>query len=97
MTASHLPLTSLVPPCHPHITPPHENRGYTSFFSWLLFSPAGSKFRALVPPELGYAAFPEALPQMPTYATQRQLENHRREPLLFEVALLRVLARASPS
>ena len=28
--------------------------------------------------------------QMPTFATQRQLENHKGEPLLFEVQLLRV-------
>ncbi|PSC73907.1 peptidyl-prolyl cis-trans isomerase FKBP16-chloroplastic isoform X2 [Micractinium conductrix] len=50
----------------------------------------GSKFRALVPPEMGYATAPGALPQMPTFATQRQLENHKSEPLLFEVQLLRV-------
>ncbi|KAL4421178.1 hypothetical protein ABPG77_003361 [Micractinium sp. CCAP 211/92] len=50
----------------------------------------GSKFRALVPPELGYQAAPGALPQMPTFATKRQLENHKAEPLLFEVQLLRV-------
>ncbi|GAB4818133.1 hypothetical protein N2152v2_005179 [Parachlorella kessleri] len=29
-------------------------------------------------------------PRMPTFATQRQLENHKGEPLLFEVQLLRV-------
>ncbi len=28
--------------------------------------------------------------QMPTFATKRQLENHKAEPLLFEVQLLRV-------
>ncbi|KAL4457260.1 hypothetical protein ABPG75_012125 [Micractinium tetrahymenae] len=50
----------------------------------------GSKFRVLVPPELGYQAAPGALPQMPTFATKRQLENHKAEPLLFEVQLLRV-------
>lgn len=33
---------------------------------------------------------PPMLPQMPTFATQRQLENHKSEPLLFEVQLLRV-------
>ena len=30
------------------------------------------------------------LPQMPTFATQRQVDNHKAEPLLFEVQLLRV-------
>ncbi len=45
--------------------------------------------RALVPPELGYVS--SALqPQPPTFATKRQLANHAREPLLFEVELLRV-------
>jgi hypothetical protein len=28
--------------------------------------------------------------QMPTFATQRQVDNHQGEPLLFEVQLLRV-------
>ena len=31
-----------------------------------------------------------ALRQMPTFATQRQVDNHKAEPLLFEVQLLRV-------
>ncbi|PRW58033.1 peptidyl-prolyl cis-trans FKBP-type [Chlorella sorokiniana] len=56
----------------------------------LLGSRAGTKLRVLVPPELGYQASPGAVPQMPTFATQRQLENHKSEPLLFEVQLLRV-------
>ena len=56
----------------------------------LLGARPGAKLRALVPPELGYQAAPESLPQMPTFATQRQLANHRGEPLLFEVQLLRV-------
>lgn len=30
-------------------------------------------------------------PQMPTFATKRQLANHSTEPLLFEIELLRVL------
>jgi len=36
---------------------------------------------------------------MPTFATQRQLENHKSEPLLFEVQLLRVnlTGRTAPS
>ncbi|KAI8469354.1 MAG: hypothetical protein J3K34DRAFT_385891 [Monoraphidium minutum] len=49
----------------------------------------GGRRRALVPPELGYTS--SALqPQPPTFATKRQLANHSREPLLFEVQLLRV-------
>ncbi len=54
----------------------------------------GGKRRALIPPAAGYAspaqggAAPQ--PQPPTFATKRQLEVHRNEPLLFEVALLRV-------
>lgn len=44
----------------------------------------GGRVRALVPPELGYTS--SALqPQPPTFATKRQLANHAREPLLFEV------------
>ena len=50
----------------------------------------GSKRRALVPPSAGYADSPDAQPQPPTFATQRQLRNHQNEPLLFEVQVLRV-------
>ena len=41
-------------------------------------------------PQLGYTAGGGTLPAMPTFATQRQLENHKREQLLFEVEVLRV-------
>ncbi len=37
----------------------------------------GSKRRALIPPELGYVSGAEQ-PQPPTFATKRQLDNHRR-------------------
>ncbi len=37
----------------------------------------GSKRRALVPPELGYVGGGEQ-PQPPTFATKRQLENHKK-------------------
>lgn len=33
---------------------------------------------------------PATMLQMPTFATQRQLANHKSEPLMFEVQLLRV-------
>lgn len=52
----------------------------------------GSKRRAVVPPELGYVGGGEQ-PQPPTFATKRQLENHRNEPLLFEVQMLRVAGK----
>ena len=52
----------------------------------------GARVRALVPPEAGYTS--SALqPAPPTFATKRQLANHSREPLLFEVQLLRVNAQ----
>lgn len=50
----------------------------------------GGKRRALIPPEVGYLAGPGLKPGMPTFATQRQLENHKNEPLLFEYQVLRV-------
>lgn len=50
----------------------------------------GGKRRILVPPEAGYVSN-VLQPQMPTFATKRQLANHSSEPLLFEVELLRVV------
>lgn len=51
----------------------------------------GGKRRVLVPPEVGYVSN-VLQPQMPTFATKRQLANHSSEPLLFEIEVLRVLA-----
>lgn len=51
--------------------------------------PEGTVFRALVPPPLGYRE-PDQEPQPPTFATKRQLENHKSEPLLFEVRVAKV-------
>ncbi|KAK9786076.1 hypothetical protein WJX73_000605 [Symbiochloris irregularis] len=48
----------------------------------------GGRRRCLVAPEAGYEGRQQALPQPPTFATQRQLLNHTREPLLFELQLL---------
>ena len=51
----------------------------------------GGKSRILVPPALGYAQGSSKEPKMPTFGTQRQVETHRQEPLLFELQLLRVI------
>eukprot|EP00891_Asterochloris_glomerata_P007084 jgi/Astpho2/7084/e_gw1.00107.237.1_t len=51
----------------------------------------GGKRRCLIPPSVGYAhGRSELAPQMPTFATKRQLLNHSNEPLLFEIQLLKV-------
>ncbi len=46
--------------------------------------------RVLIPPSQGYSDCGRDQPQPPTFATKRQLANHCKEPLLFELALLRV-------
>lgn len=49
----------------------------------------GEKRRALIPPDVGYIGT-ELQPQPPTFGTKRQLLNHCKEPLLFEVQVLKV-------
>ena len=48
--------------------------------------------RVLVPPALGWGLDPSTLPQPDNYGGSRRLANHRDEPLLFEVEMVRVKA-----
>ncbi len=50
----------------------------------------GGKRRVLVPPELGYASGAELQPVPPTYAAQRQILNHSKEALMFELQLVKI-------
>lgn len=56
----------------------------------LLGQMPGAKFRALVPPEVGYVV-PTMAPAPPGFAAQRQIVNHNKEPMLFEVQVLKVI------
>ena len=49
----------------------------------------GEKRRALVPPRLGYVSDGLA-PQPPDFGQRRQVTVHAREPLVFEVRLVKV-------
>lgn len=48
----------------------------------------GGRRRALVKPEFGYGLALQ--PQMPTFATRRQLETYKNQPLLFEIDVVRI-------
>ena len=50
----------------------------------------GGRRRILVPPEVGYLAGSDLAPKMPTFATSRQLANHRKEPLVFELEIVNI-------
>ena len=56
----------------------------------LLGARQGAKMRVLVPPAAGYVDARQQ-PTPPTFAAQRQIANHSKEPLLFEVQVLKVL------
>ena len=49
----------------------------------------GGKRRAIIPPDAGYVNPDSDAPQLPTFSAQRQVLNHAKEALLFEVQLLR--------
>ncbi|GMH40693.1 hypothetical protein BSKO_08597 [Bryopsis sp. KO-2023] len=50
---------------------------------------AGAKLRAEIPPQVGYVTA-DMEPSPPTYAAKRQILNHRKENLLFEIKVLKV-------
>lgn len=92
---------TLAPLCHNHTSPPfpytvcvrvcvHRGLLAQGLEEVLVGMAPGGKRRALVPPELGYVSGGASQPQPPTFATKRQLENHKAEPLLFEVQMLRI-------
>ena len=51
----------------------------------------GGRRRILIAPSMGYESLQNAEPRMPTFGTRRQLDNHKKEPLVFEVQLIRIL------
>ena len=53
---------------------------------------AGAKRRAYIPPRLGYLADESLEPQPPGYGPKRQIAQHKNEPLLFEVQMIKVVA-----
>lgn len=54
----------------------------------------GGRRRILVPPSMGYMTTENSNksldPKMPTFGTGRQLDNHKNEPLVFEVEVINI-------
>lgn len=52
----------------------------------------GGRRRILVPPTMGYTSSESTSlePKMPTFGTSRQLNNHKTEPLIFEVEIINI-------
>ena len=51
----------------------------------------GARRRILIPPSMGYMSSSASLePKMPTFGTSRQLDNHKTEPLIFEVEIINI-------
>lgn len=52
----------------------------------------GGRRRILVPPNMGYptSVNTSVEPKMPTFGTSRQLDNHKNEPLIFEVEVINI-------
>lgn len=67
-----------------------EEKTVPGLISGLVGMQKGGRRRILVPPRLGYLNN-NLEPQMPTFATRRQLSNHINEPLLFEVELIGII------
>lgn len=78
-------------PTGPVLWEMNDNKLLPGLVEGLIGLRRGGKRRLLVPPKAGYLAAPtDAQPLMPTFGTSRQLQNHKKEPLIFEVQLRRI-------
>jgi len=50
----------------------------------------GGRRRVLIPPSVGYDPDVKLEPVPPGFAARRQVINHRSEPLIFEIELLKI-------